>query len=381
MLKISEKDLKKYASKQSVLIVDDEELIVTMLERKLKRYFSRVESAFNGKEALKKCKDNYFDLIISDIKMPVMNGIMFLKEIRKQDINKRVIFMSAYDENEYFIELLNNGADGFLLKPNSEEQLLYILYKSCKVIHQEKLNKQLYKELDEKNTQLTKINLKFRKLYHKLIGKIKRDIEELIKTKELAKDDLVIIDMESKILENISDEKVDKLKENLNLVDLKEESSNKESNKISAKEYLDKIDFFKYNTDILEEIELIDELEYEIESILNREDSVTMELIESVKALLSKDLIILKMLAEFDTLRKSLELLFDILSQIELKNLTKRNDEKLLSYLQKIVDYLMDWKKFILINQDATDIHYLDEELITNCINIQKILLSLDFKK
>lgn len=372
MLKISEEDLRKYSSKQSVLIVDDEELIVTMLNRKLNRFFKSVESASNGKEALELCKKANFDLIISDIKMPVMNGIMFLKEIRKRDLNKRVIFMSAYDENEYFIELLNNGADGFLLKPHTEAGLLYLLYKNCKVIHEEKLNEALYKELDEKNTKLTKINLKFKKLYHKLIEKIKNDIEELIKTKELAKEDLEVIDIGSEFKES---KVTKKIKSSDNLVTLKDKSSNKSLEKVSAKEYLAKIDFFKYNTDIIEEFEVMDELEYELESLLNKSGFVSEELIEKVQILLSKYLQILKMLVEFDTFAETLELLNDMLGFVNLKEIKQDNNELLLQ-IEHTIDNLMDWRKAIFINQDTFDIHYLDDELINSCIKIQKLLQS-----
>jgi CheY-like chemotaxis protein len=355
MLKINEEDLRKYSYKQSVLIVDDEELIITMLERKLKRYFKRVDTAANGKEAIDKCKNYNFDLIISDIKMPVMNGIMFLKEIRKKDLNKRVIFMSAYDENEYFIELLNNGADGFLLKPNTEEQLLYLLYKNCKVIHQEKLNQALYKELDEKNTKLTKINLKFKKLYHKLIEKIKNDIDELINTNELAKEDLEIINLD-----------IDK---NENFFNLKDKSHDKNFEKISAKGYLEKIDFFKYNGDILEDFELIDELEFDIEGLLNREYS--LELIEKIKLFLTKYLQILTMLVEFETVTETLSILNDMLNINELQEI---DDIKFFTHLEQIINHLMNWRKSLFIKKDAKDIHFLDEKIINNCIEIQKIL-------
>lgn len=101
---------------KSVLVIEDEELLRALIRDLLADYGYRVCEAKNGEEALKLVAMNRFDLVISDIDMPVKNGIEFLKEFRRQDRSTPVVMMSggfAATEQELF-EL---GANKFIAKP------------------------------------------------------------------------------------------------------------------------------------------------------------------------------------------------------------------------------------------------------------------------
>ena len=69
--------------------------------------------------------------------MPNMNGIDFSREIIKQNKNQKVIIVSAYNETEYFIELIKIGVSGFMQKPLSTIQMLDVLYNVCLELDEE----------------------------------------------------------------------------------------------------------------------------------------------------------------------------------------------------------------------------------------------------
>jgi len=81
-----------------ILVVDDEENIRILFKEELEDEGYTVDVAANGEEAIAKVKKNHFDLIVLDIKMPGMDGITALNEIKNMNKNQPVILCSAYGE-------------------------------------------------------------------------------------------------------------------------------------------------------------------------------------------------------------------------------------------------------------------------------------------
>jgi CheY-like chemotaxis protein len=81
-----------------ILLVDDEEHIRLLFKEELEEEGYSIDIASNGFEALQKLKDRRFDLVVLDIKMPGMDGIQTLNEIKKVNKDQRVILCSAYGE-------------------------------------------------------------------------------------------------------------------------------------------------------------------------------------------------------------------------------------------------------------------------------------------
>ena len=105
-----------------VLVVEDEPLTRKLLGKALKRTFKNITLCKNGSEGLLSYTNNYkenekFDLIITDIDMPVLGGLDMLKEIRKYDKNVPAIFLTAKLELDYVNKSINMSALGYLLKP------------------------------------------------------------------------------------------------------------------------------------------------------------------------------------------------------------------------------------------------------------------------
>jgi CheY-like chemotaxis protein len=110
--------------KEQILILDDEPSILSFLTRLLSDE-GVVEKAVNGAEGLQKVKDNYFDVIVSDVSMPVMNGVEFYKHAAAfdPDIARRIIFFSAMINGEIEDFFRKNNLR-YLVKPAPIEDIL-----------------------------------------------------------------------------------------------------------------------------------------------------------------------------------------------------------------------------------------------------------------
>ncbi len=132
------KELEKYSKKLRVLYVEDEDAVRFEMADYLSDFFGQVETAKNGLEGLNKYRADTHDIVISDIKMPVMNGIDMVKEIKKLNNGQYIIVISAYSESEYLIQLINEGIYRFILKPIDHRVLLNLLFQVCLNVSKEK---------------------------------------------------------------------------------------------------------------------------------------------------------------------------------------------------------------------------------------------------
>ena len=116
--------------KGKILIVDDEEGIREILSRYLSKQGYAVVTAQNGKEGIETFKKEEFDLVISDIRMPEMDGVAFLNLIKKSDPDVEVIMVTAYETMESAIESLRKGAYDYIIKPFSIEKIAITVEKA-----------------------------------------------------------------------------------------------------------------------------------------------------------------------------------------------------------------------------------------------------------
>ncbi len=112
-----------------ILVVDDEENARLALSKILVREGYEVTSAGNGYEALNYLRGKEVELIITDINMPEMNGMAFLRELNKIRPASNVIMITAYGEVETYIEAMNLGAFEYVNKPVKIEELNKIITK------------------------------------------------------------------------------------------------------------------------------------------------------------------------------------------------------------------------------------------------------------
>jgi CheY-like chemotaxis protein len=116
-------------SKLAILVVDDEELVRRFVITFLSQLGYSCVPAFDGVDALNKMKENKIDAVITDIKMPKMDGILLTKEISKQYPGIPVMVMTAFDEEYSAGTAISLGAREFIKKPFSPEEFAIRLSK------------------------------------------------------------------------------------------------------------------------------------------------------------------------------------------------------------------------------------------------------------
>lgn len=110
-----------------ILYIDDEEAIRTNAVEYLQFYCDNVYEAKDGLEGFKVYSEVKPDIIISDIKMPILNGLELVRKIRTSDKSTKIIIATAFLETSYLLEAINLGLIKYLIKPITEEKLLPIL--------------------------------------------------------------------------------------------------------------------------------------------------------------------------------------------------------------------------------------------------------------
>lgn len=116
-------------TKKRILVVDDEENARMALSKILTREGYDVTAAENGSEALNYLRERDVELIITDMNMPVMNGISFLRELNRTRPASNVIMITAYGEVESYLEAMNLGAFEYINKPVKIDELNKVILK------------------------------------------------------------------------------------------------------------------------------------------------------------------------------------------------------------------------------------------------------------
>ena len=111
----------------TVLLVENDDILRAVYKRIIAGQAKHVLVAANGDEGFSVYQSSAPDVIITDIKLPVINGIDMVRKIRRTDKNIRVIMMSAFVDTKYFLQAIETGVKGFLTKPVDSEKLSRIL--------------------------------------------------------------------------------------------------------------------------------------------------------------------------------------------------------------------------------------------------------------
>jgi len=107
----------------SILVVDDEKDFVEMLSLRLQEVGEKVSTAYSGKECLETLAKTNIDVVILDIKMPGMDGMETLREIKKRFPIIEVIMLTGHGSTETAVEGMKSGAFDYLMKPADFDDL------------------------------------------------------------------------------------------------------------------------------------------------------------------------------------------------------------------------------------------------------------------
>jgi DNA-binding NtrC family response regulator len=134
-----------------ILIVDDEKDMLVLLQRILSEESDHVVvTESNPQRALQLFRENPFDLVITDMKMPKMDGIQLLEETKKENPDVSVIILTAYATIETAVEAIRKGAYDYITKPFRRERILLTVNKAMQWQEMVRENKSLRRALAEK---------------------------------------------------------------------------------------------------------------------------------------------------------------------------------------------------------------------------------------
>ena len=134
-----------------VLYVEDDKALQAETKKILDRIFARVDVASDGLQALERFKMVAYDLVITDIEMPYMNGMELSQEIKKINPKLPIVVISAYSNTEYLIKAIGIGINYYVLKPIKMEELINTLHRVAEHINNEKIAEVFrQKELNDK---------------------------------------------------------------------------------------------------------------------------------------------------------------------------------------------------------------------------------------
>jgi len=112
---------------RTALVVDDDTHIQLVLRRVLEELRFEVETASQGKEALKKIRRHPYHMVLLDLNLPVMNGLEVLRRLQQEQIPTRVVVITAYGTIERSVEAMQLGAADFVRKPFEPEDIRKVI--------------------------------------------------------------------------------------------------------------------------------------------------------------------------------------------------------------------------------------------------------------
>jgi len=338
------KDLIEFSKPLSVLYVEDDIGIRDNYTKLFSEFFSLIDCADNGQEGLEKFKQKKYDLVITDINMPKMNGIEMIEHIIKDTPDQSIVVTSAHNESHYLMELIELGIESFLIKPINFTKMLFVLHRSCKRLSE-------IRELKEYQGRIEDDNLH----YSDLLKQLKKKNEEL----------------EHNIHQLARKENV-----NITLVDGIEKEKGFSDNELSY--YSPKIpplsahDFIEtFSGDIDSLNDKLETIEETLELLIHQElIQPTQESIEKISVAFNDYGLHLANLYKFNNLSEALQNFSSVLGRSTELELIKDMKE----FLFGIADALQKWRQEVLVDQSAEDIHFLDNSIISDCMQTESML-------
>ncbi len=197
----------KYLKQLNCLYVEDDASIRGPFLLMIQRYFKEVVVAKNGEEGLEKFHHFQPDIIISDVRMPVMDGIEMISRIKEKNSEVLIVFITAFSDVEYLKQAIDLGVDGYITKPIDKKKLILKLNKFAEFKKHDKEIKEyvlLLKEILDKQLDpivlLERTTIKYTNKAFKNIFPSVENIEEFEKKFHIDPD------CEKQIIEIVDDE-------------------------------------------------------------------------------------------------------------------------------------------------------------------------------
>jgi len=126
-----------------VLYVEDNEDVRNQTQKMLSAFFQNIDLAVNGQEGFELFSKNPYDILITDIKMPEIDGMTLIKMIREVNDSIPILILSAHDDKDYLLKSIDFNVEGYILKPYNLSQIAEtidkLLNRNEKVFHKNSL--------------------------------------------------------------------------------------------------------------------------------------------------------------------------------------------------------------------------------------------------
>ena len=138
----------------NVLYVEDDIGLRALTAHLFSNFFNLVDIAVDGEDGYQKYIEyfekngTYYDIVITDIQMPKMSGLDMCEKIKNICDNQSIILVTAFNEVDYLNKAIDIGANGFLSKPVTVDELKKVLYKTSKIVNERKVLQDYYKDLE-----------------------------------------------------------------------------------------------------------------------------------------------------------------------------------------------------------------------------------------
>ena len=142
-------------SAEKILVVDDEQSMTQFLSIVLRKENYQVTAVSNGRDALERIRAENFDVVITDIKMPGMDGIQLLNHIKKHDPSLPVVIMTAYASQQSAIDAVNHGAFQYLIKNAKNDEIKLVVRNALEMRRVRSENLFLKRELKKGHDEKT----------------------------------------------------------------------------------------------------------------------------------------------------------------------------------------------------------------------------------
>jgi CheY-like chemotaxis protein len=116
-----------------ILVVDDEEVVRLSIRKALKKENYNIDDVSSAADAINSLEQNHYDIVLTDLMMPEMDGMQLLEHIRKQDRQMRVIMVTGYATMSIAMKALKLGAFDFIAKPFTREELSGVVRRATRL--------------------------------------------------------------------------------------------------------------------------------------------------------------------------------------------------------------------------------------------------------